>query len=101
MSTPEHRVKAIVNRALAALPRRYSFMPVQNGMGAPGLDYYCCIKGRFVAIETKAPGKRPTPRQVRTIMAIENAGGTVFVVHDKAEVDKMIALLVLLEEYGQ
>ncbi len=82
MSTPEGLVKAMVNRQLAQLSRVYRFMPVQNGMGAPGLDYYLCCAGCFVSIETKAKGKALTARQQITKKAIEDAGGKVFVVDD-------------------
>jgi len=81
--TPEGRVKAKLNRALKPLePWVWRFMPVQNGMGAPGLDYFLCVNGRFVAIETKAPGKKLTPRQETTKAKIIAAGGTVLVVDD-------------------
>lgn len=89
--TPEGKVKAKVNRALAKLPRAYKFMPVQNGMGAPGLDYYCCIGGLFVAIETKVEGKHLTDRQKATRDQIEAAGGLVFTIHNQAEIDLMLA----------
>lgn len=85
--TPEGRVKAMVNRRLAAYPAIYRFMPVQNGMGAPSLDILLCVVGQFLAIETKAPGKKPTPRQETTIAAIRAAGGKVFVVDDKVSLD--------------
>lgn len=78
--TPEGRIKALVKKALTRLPQKYHHMPVMNGMGAPALDFYCCIAGRFVAIETKAPGKKMTPRQEATAAAIREAGGEVFVV---------------------
>lgn len=93
--TPEGKVKAQVNRALAKLPRMYRFMPVQNGMGAPGLDYHCCISGLAVYIETKAPGKDLTDRQKTTRDAIEAAGGLVFVIHNKEEIDTMLASIAL------
>lgn len=96
--TPEGRVKAKVDRALAKLSRTYKFKPVQNGMGAPGLDYYCCINGLFVAIETKVPGKHPTPRQEETIKSIRAAGGLVFVIHDQDEINAMVALIVALHQ---
>lgn len=79
-ATPEGRVKAMVKRDLDKLAKLYRFMPVQNGMGKPGLDYYLCAGGWFIAIETKAPGKKPTPRQETTIAEIEAAHGLVFVV---------------------
>lgn len=83
--TPEGRVKAKVNRELAQFaPMLYRFMPVQNGMGAPGLDYFLCVNGYFVSIETKAKGGKLTPRQELTKEAIEKAGGKVFVVDDDA-----------------
>jgi hypothetical protein len=38
-----------------------------TGYGIPGLDFYICAFGKFLAIETKAPGKKPTARQTLTI----------------------------------
>jgi hypothetical protein len=37
------------------------------------------------AIETKAPGEKPTVRQQRTIDSIRKAGGTVFVIDGNFE----------------
>ena len=94
MSTPEGKVKAKVKRALKQLQaettgiclahrfRVWSFMPVQMGYGAPALDFLLCINRRFIAIETKVPGKGLTPRQVQTAEAIKAAGGIVYVVFD-------------------
>lgn len=91
--TPEGRVKAKVKRALTTLPRCYSFRPVQNGMGAPGLDIYCCINSTFVAIETKTPGKKMTPRQETTAAEIRAAGGLVFVVDGDETLDAAMETL--------
>lgn len=79
MTTPEGKIKERVKKLLKAYGIYYH-MPVMNGMGAPTLDFICCYKGRYFAIETKAPGKKPTPRQLITIRDIEQAGGWVFVV---------------------
>ena len=78
MSTPEGKVKALVKKVLVKYDA-YWHMPVVNGMGAPSLDFICCIKGQYFAIETKAPGGKPTPRQEMTIAQIRDAGGKVFV----------------------
>ena len=87
--TPEGKVKEKVGKALTALGA-YRFMPVQNGMGAPGLDFYCCIRGQFIAIETKAPGKKLTMRQELTAENIAQAGGKVFVIRDEADIVRML-----------
>ena len=77
--TPEGKIKKLVKDVLNTAGAYY-FMPVQNGMGMPGLDFYCCFKGRFFAIETKAPGKKMSPRQLATADDIVAGGGTIFVV---------------------
>lgn len=81
-STPEGRVKAAVKKRLKDLGVWY-YMPVQNGMGVVGIpDFICCHNGKFVAIETKAPGKRGnlSANQERQIMNIHEAGGAAIVV---------------------
>jgi len=81
--TPEGKVKAAVNRLLKPYIERYEvykFMPVQTGYGMKTLDYLLCAWGKFLAIETKAPGKEPTELQETYIREIEAAGGKVFVV---------------------
>ena len=82
--TPEGKVKAAVNRLLDKYKKHYRYMPVPGGFGATTLDYLLCINGYFLAIETKAPGKKPTDRQKTVIAQIKRAGGAVFVI-DGAE----------------
>lgn len=72
--TPEGKVKEQVKKLLKEYGAYYH-MPVQNGMGAPTLDFICCFRGRYLAIEAKAPGKLPTPRQLKTMDQIQVAGG--------------------------
>ena len=56
-------------------------MPVSNGMGVHGIpDFLGHYKGRFFAIETKAKGKTPTPRQLLQLNALDLTGAAVFVV---------------------
>ena len=61
-----------------------------NGMGMPGLDYFLCVAGQFIAIEAKVPGKEPTPRQENTMAAIRLAGGKVFVVWDEKTMQEFL-----------
>ena len=72
MKTPEGKIK---DQVKAFLKERgaWFFMPVPTGYGTPTLDFIGCYKGRFFAIETKAPGKKPTARQGATIAALRQA----------------------------
>jgi hypothetical protein len=84
-TTPEGTVKKMVTQLLkqaqfAPIGGLWFFMPVQNGMGAAVLDYMGSHRGRAFAIETKAPGKLPTERQVKTINDMKTAGIRVFVI---------------------
>lgn len=79
--TPEGKVKEQVKKLLKE-HGAYWHCPVQNGMGAPSLDFVGCHLGKFFAVETKAANKQPTPRQKSTIADMRKAGGTVFVVNE-------------------
>lgn len=75
-----------------AFPGHWRFMPVQSGYGVPALDFILCVGGLFVTIETKKDGNaKLTPTQESTSIAIEAAGGLVYVVHDEAGADRAIA----------
>lgn len=89
--TPEGRVKAAVRKWLDARGIWY-YMPVQNGMGKTGIpDFVCCWDGRFLAIETKAPGKRAnlSANQERQIQLIHQAGGAAVVVDDASQLEAL------------
>lgn len=93
MATPESYVK---KKVVAVLKRHkvYWHCPVQNGMGKPSLDFICCHKGYFIAIETKAGNKQPTTRQEITMNEIRAAGGFVFLIN---EVQGLVELEAFLE----
>lgn len=83
-STPEGRVKAKVKQFFKNIGAWY-YMPVQNGMGVVGIpDFIACIGGRFVAVETKAPGREgaTTANQDMQLGLIHDAGGCAVVVSD-------------------
>jgi hypothetical protein len=91
--TPEGKVKAAVNRVIDQYKSVYKFMPVPGGFGASSLDYLLCVGGKFVAIETKAPGKKPTDRQKLVIGQITRAGGVVFVIDTVESTHELKAFL--------
>lgn len=82
MQTQESRLKDKIKRYLDQLGA-YWYMPVPGGYGKQTVDFLCCLsnechRGRFVAIETKAEGKVPTPRQQACLKEVEKAGGVAF-----------------------
>src|SRR5262245_39638251 len=44
-------------------------------------DLHVCLRGHFIAIETKAPGKKPTDLQRKYGARVEQAGG-IYIVAD-------------------
>ena len=82
MTTPEGHVKAKVRKILGEYDGMYYFMPVPSGYGRTTIDFLCCYRGQFFAIETKAPGGKPTLRQEAELNGIARAMGKTFVVDD-------------------
>lgn len=79
--TPEGRVKIHVKRILEKYkPALYAHWPVQTGFGAPTLDCNGAILGIAFSIETKAPGKMPTARQLATMREMKAAGIKIFLI---------------------
>lgn len=74
-----------------------AFWPVQNGMGSPSLDCLICYRGLFIAIETKAPGKKPTPRQETTIAEYRAAGAIVLVIDGEKGYEELRQALNLIK----
>jgi hypothetical protein len=77
MRTPERILKDEVREYLKSIGA-YFFMPVQTGYGATTLDFLVCVGGEFIGLETKAPGKKPSPRQEMVMRQMEAAGGKTF-----------------------
>jgi hypothetical protein len=90
--TPEGRLKDEVKAYLDSLGAYY-FMPVQMGFGAATVDFLCCVRGRFVAIETKIWPRKATPRQLLCLDAVRNAGGMGFVAYEIASVRVNLEML--------
>lgn len=94
--TPEGLTKKKIRKVLDKYRNDgiYTFMPVPGGFGESTLDYLGFFIGRGYAIEAKAPGKKPTPRQERIIEAIRASGTPVFVIDGvNGELEKLDAWL--------
>src|SRR6185437_818291 len=94
--TPEGIVKDSVKKLFKKFGVYYH-CPVQNGMGEPTLDFVACPWGHYLTVETKAPGKKPTPRQEITIAQVAASGGFVFVVSDDASLARLECYLELMQ----
>ncbi len=91
-TTPEGKVKKKVRELLNKLGAYY-VMPVTSGYGNSGApDFLVCLRGRFVGIECKANGGKPTPLQLKNFDAIEDAGGAWLLI-DELNVDLLEPLL--------
>lgn len=90
--TPEKKVKTKVVAKLKELGAYY-FFPATGGYGRSGVpDIVVCLRGRFIGIECKANGNKPTPLQQRELSCISAAGGTALVI-DETNVDQLERLL--------
>jgi hypothetical protein len=111
MTTPEGRVKKAISKVLDNFPSVYSFMPVQFGMGASGVDYHCVV-GMLVQfpgglvdmvpvaffIEAKKPGGEPTVRQDTFLKERhEKQNCACFVIDEDPSINKGKGLDILVE----
>lgn len=79
--TRERSVKEDVKKYLNSIDA-YHVWPVQTGYGEYMLDCLASINGHFVSIETKRPGKPPTPKQEEIMERIRMSGGFAIKVDD-------------------
>lgn len=92
MTTPEKKVKDKVKKLLAEYGAYY-FMPATGGYGKSGVpDLVACIKGRFIGIECKANGGKPTALQEKNLVDIMNTGGVAVLV-DETGIELLKTLL--------
>lgn len=88
------REKAIENKIkqyLKTVEDLYFFKEHGGLYGTAGVpDIICCYKGRFIALEVKAPDGKPTALQDATIRRIIGAGGIARIVRSLEEVKSII-----------
>jgi hypothetical protein len=96
-ATPEARVKAKIKKILTAHDVYYA-MPIGSAFGNSGVpDFLCCVQGRFLAIEAKANGNKPTALQLKHIKTIQEARGCALVV-DETNLGALELLIQTLKE---
>jgi len=96
-STPESKVKAKI-KAILKEHGVYYAMPIGTGYGNAGVpDFLCCMDGRFLAIEAKANGGKPTALQEKNLRDIETAGGITFVLNED-NTEALLGYINLIKE---
>lgn len=81
-TTPEGRVKAACKKLFQQYGAKY-VMPMGTGFGTAGVsDFLVCLKGRFIAVETKAGYGKTTPLQEKFLREVEQAGGIGLVIRE-------------------
>jgi hypothetical protein len=97
--TPEGKIKGYVRKILDKYKGELDqYWPVPAGFGPSHLDCIVCFRGYFISIETKAPGKKPTPRQKQRIDSVKRAGGYALVVDGDSSLKELEELLYSLEK---
>ena len=91
--TPEAKVKKKVKDILKSLNAYYA-MPVGTGFGNSGVpDFLVCYQGKFIGIECKANGNKPTALQMFNLCEIRRCGGIGLVI-DETNVDELRGELI-------
>ena len=95
MTTPEKKVKDKVKAILKDVGAYY-FMPATHGFGSSGTpDIVGCLHGKFIGIECKANGGKPTGLQEKNLMGICEKGGIAILVDETGVQDLKMFLSVL------
>ena len=82
MTTPEKKVKDKVVKLLKKYDA-YHFYPVASGYGSSGVpDIVACMRGKFIGIECKANGGKPTALQTKNLTDIVSKGGYAVLVDE-------------------
>ena len=92
----EAGVKRVVKKLLLTYGWYY-WMPSANAFGISGIsDFNAVRNGRFLAIETKFGGNKPTPLQRRYLEQVAAHGALTMVVNERS-LDKLEELLKVAE----
>lgn len=80
---PEEKAKREVKKILEE-SGYFFFKPQMGGFGKVGIpDFIACVNGYFLAVETKAIGEEPTPKQQEQIDEIKTSKGVALVITEE------------------
>lgn len=99
--TEETKVKKQLTAFLDKLSDCWHVPFHNTGFTRKGIpDRLVCYRGRFIAIEVKAPGATASKWQEREILAIRKAGGLAFTLTSVARLPELFARLDTDINYG-
>lgn len=82
-ATPEGKVKTQIRKILNK-HKAFIYSPQAGQFGKAGIpDFLCCVNGKFIAIEAKTFGNKPTEIQLSVMRKIVAAGGTAIVITER------------------
>ena len=85
----ESTIQKKILRYLKEHPDVYSFKAITaNRKGVP--DVIVCYKGKFIGLEVKRPGGKPTKLQEHNIEQIKQSGGYAGIVYDVEDVKTIL-----------
>jgi Holliday junction resolvase len=88
----ESKIQSKILKELKKIPGIYAHKNITtNRKGIP--DIIMCVDGRYVALEVKRPGGKPTELQKWNIEQIRQAGGTAEVVYGWGDVANILRRL--------
>lgn len=91
MFMKEKAIENKIKQYLKTVEDLYFFKEHGGLYGTAGVpDIICCYKGRFIALEVKAPDGKATALQDATIRRIIGAGGIARIVRSLEEVKSII-----------
>lgn len=82
MAKAETRRRARIIKAFREVGFHVDSNPASATTGAGRSDLTVCARGRYIAVEVKEPGEKPTKAQIRHLEAVERAGGWAYVADD-------------------
>jgi len=89
---PENQVKKSIKDLLAYL-HIFNFHVLQGLGSRRGIcDRIAIYKGQFIAIETKAKGRKPSEAQVEFLREVEEAGGISIVAYSPDDIIEALGL---------
>ena len=95
----EKDITAAIMRYLKTVPDCFAFKAHGGMYGTAGLpDIICCVGGRFVGLEVKAPGGKLSKLQSVTLQRINAAKGKAFKVESVDATRKIIESLEVIPD---